>query len=129
MRELVVAAALIVAMFEANVQLVKRFIQEIDLAARSNDPRKEVRTVAERYLSADYIQHSRALAPGREGYIQLLTKASPPPAPKNLYFFGEGEFVIWVTQTIPPDQPGGPKLDFNLVRVVDGKLQEHWDSH
>jgi predicted SnoaL-like aldol condensation-catalyzing enzyme len=141
MKKLVAAAALIMALLgssaacpadaqgAANVRLVKRFIKEIDQAARSNDPHKEVRAVAERYMSADYIQHSRVIAPGREGYIQLLTQASPPPAPKNLAFFGEGEFVFWITQTNPPGESGRPKLNFNVVRVVDGKLQEHWDSH
>jgi hypothetical protein len=39
-------------------------MREIDQAARSNDPRKEVRAVAERYMSADYLQHSRVVAPG-----------------------------------------------------------------
>lgn len=56
----------------------------------------------------------------------------PPPGgppggvmspPKDLYFVGDGEIVVWVSEGLEAG-----KLDFNMVRVVNGKMKEHWDS-
>lgn len=115
----------------ANVQLLKSFLAEIRPVAASGDP-KQLRALVERYMSADYVQHGVGLPPGREGYIQMMSmafKAPPPPGgvPKDLYFFGDGEQVVWVSEM--PGEPGkAPKLLFNMMRVVDGKFKEHWDS-
>jgi hypothetical protein len=27
------------------------------------------------------------------------------------------------------DRPGKTRFDFNMVRIVNGKLTEHWNSH
>lgn len=43
--------------------------------------------------------------------------------PKDLYFVGDGELVVWVSEGMEPG-----KLDFNMVRIVNGKMKEHWDS-
>lgn len=121
----------------ANVQLIKDFLRDIRVAMMSRDSAK-ARAVAERYMDEDYIQHSKNYAPGREGFIKSMS-AMPPgpppgasasgppggamPTPKDLYFIGDGEFVVWVSEGMAPG-----KLDFNMVRVVKGKMKEHWDS-
>lgn len=115
----------------ANVQLLKSFLADIRPAAASGDPKK-LRAVVERYMSADYVQHAAGLPPGREGYIQMMSmafKAGPPPggAPKDVHFFGDGEYVVWVSE-MPSETGKAPKLLFNMMRVADGKLKEHWDS-
>lgn len=125
----------------AGVQIVKSFLTDVRAAMRTRDPAK-VRAVAERYMVDDYIQHSSEFAPGREGFISTMTDAlnKPPPAampapgeaaakgtpamPKDLHFFGDGEFVVWVSEN---REPG--KLVFNMVRIVDGKMKEHWSSN
>lgn len=125
----------------AGVQIVKGFLTDIRAAMGTRDPAK-VRAVAERYMDKDYIQHSNEFAPGREGFISTMTDvlnkpppaATPPPGgaatkgapamPKDLHFFGDGEFVVWVSES---REPG--KLVFNMVRIVDGKMKEHWGSN
>lgn len=132
----------------AGVQLIKSFLKDIRGAMASKDPAR-VRAVAERYMDEDYVQHSRGLAPGREGFIKGMSAAvtggpppgapsgpppsgaapagpppGAPPTPKDLYFLGDGEYVIWVSEGMESG-----KLLFNMVRVVDGKMKEHWDSN
>lgn len=110
----------------ANVQLIKRFLHDLREAMAARDP-AEVRAVAERYMAEDYVQHAKGMPPGRDGFIEELSHLPPGgarPAPKDLYFVGDGEFVIWVSEGIEPG-----KLLFNMVRVVDGKMKEHWDSN
>lgn len=125
----------------ANVQVVKSFLKDIREAMASRDPAK-VRAVAEHYMDKDYIQHSSGYAPGREGFIKGMSSvvtggggpppgappaggasSGPPPTPKDLYFLGDGEIVVWVSEGMEPG-----KLMFNMVRVVDGKMKEHWDG-
>lgn len=124
----------------ANVQLIKDFLRDIRAASASQDP-GNVRAVAERYMDADYIQHAKGIAPGRDGFIKGMSalQSGPPPGappggppggppgamptPKDLYFVGDGELVVWVSEGM---QPG--TLIFNMVRVANGKMKEHWDS-
>jgi predicted SnoaL-like aldol condensation-catalyzing enzyme len=127
----------------ASVQVIKHFLKDIREAAGTRDPDK-VRAVAERYMAEDYIQHSSDFPPGREGFIKGMSdmlKSGPPPGspppgapagspppgampmPKDLDFFGDGEYVVWVSESMEPG-----KLLFNMVRVVNGKMKEHWDS-
>lgn len=126
---------------EAGVQIIKSFLTDVRAAMGTRDPAK-VRAVAERYMAEDYIQHSSQFASGREGFISTMTDAlnNPPPAamsapgeaspkgapamPKDLHFFGDGEFVVWVSES---REPG--KLVFNMVRLVGGKMKEHWGSN
>lgn len=138
----------------AAVQVIKSFLKDIREAMASRDPAR-VRAVAERYMDEDYVQHARGLASGREGFIKgmstMVTSGpppgappgapsgappgapsgapsgappGPPPTPKDLYFLGDGELVVWVSEG---REPG--KLVFNMVRVVNGKMKEHWDSN
>lgn len=92
---------------EANVALVKRFLADLRGAMMMGDPAK-IRAVAERYMAADYIQHSSAFPPGREGYIAVMTKftsgppqvaGGPPPGPPQ----GAGG-----PPPGPPQGAGGP---------------------
>lgn len=145
----------------ANVRIVKNFLSDIRKAIASGEP-GNIRSVAERYMSEGYVQHSPVFAvgtfpSGREGYIAVMSSmglgkppgaapsasasdkspsgstAQPAPAgpPKNVYFLGDGELVVWVSE-LPNADPGkasSPTFDFNMVRVVDGKLTEHWSAH
>ena len=125
---------------EANKQLVKDFLRDIRQAAATDDPAR-IRAVVEHYMTADYIQHDQDVAPGREGYLQSwlrrLKKAPRMrmPTPNDLYFVADGDLVVWMSQrpdsprkTAVADPPRNRRFDFNMVRIVDGKLAEHWDS-
>ena len=80
---------------------------------------------AERFWSANYIQHSAHIPPGREGLFELI---KPMPATlryENQLAAATGDFVIlhgrfggfgpvaWVVA--------------DIVRMEDGLLAEHWD--
>lgn len=101
------------------MQLFKSFLAEVCPAAASGDPAK-LRAVVEHYMSADYTQHDAAFPSGREGYIQLMSaafKAPPPPGgmPKDVHFFGDGDYVIWVTE-MPSEAGKGPSVTARPAR-------------
>lgn len=119
---------------EANVALVKNFLTDIRGAMMSRDPAR-IRAVAERYMASDYVQHSTAFAPGREGYISRLAKeiGSPPPEanrpagmPRDLVFVGNRDYVSWMSELTMAD--GKKHYAFNMFRIANGKFQEHWDA-
>lgn len=129
---------------DANVKLVQSFLADVRVAAFQHKDAKEIREVVERYMRPDYIQHSEDVAPGREGYIEGMAKmatrppasaapASQPPAaqpqqmPKmeDLYWIADGDKVVWVSSVQRPDQPK-PEFMFNMMRIQDHKIAEHW---
>lgn len=129
---------------EANKQLVQDFLRDVRQAGMAErDPRK-LREVVEHYLAENYIQHSTGFAPGREGYLQGWLKqlsvmpkegGSPPwPKPKDFQFLADGDYVVWVSEIPAVAVPGSgpadkaPKYDFNMIRIENGKLAEHWGS-
>lgn len=119
---------------DTNVKLVQAFLVDVRAATfRDHDPR-EIRTVSERYLSSDYIQHSEGMKPGRDGYIdsmvQLAEGKGPPaggamPQPEDLYWIADGDKVVWVSRIQLPGKDQ-PEFMFNMMRVQNGKLVEHW---
>jgi len=137
---------------EANKQLVQNFLRDVRQASMVDKDPKKLRQVVEHYMTENYIQHSTVFAPGREGYLQGMLKmfsnvppqnsgasASPPMPPmpkmKDLYFLADGDLVTWVSQvTSAEPAPASTskeetKYDFNMVRIENGKLAEHWSSH
>lgn len=146
------------ALGQGNIKLVKQFLEDVRAAVMSPDRALGVRQVAERYMSTNYVQHAAGFPPGREGYITVMSRgfggpppgapAGPPPGapppgdqpggptggppggmglPKDLYFFADGDFVIWVSE-MPGASAAPAKLHFNMLRVVNGRFEEHWDS-
>ena len=126
---------------KANIAEVKQFLADVTAAAAAPDPTKAMRVVAECYLSADYIQHSSAYPPGREGFIEDTVRALTHPAkmpagaeqrpqPKDMYYFADGDYVIWASE-IPaaPAPTRKTRLFFNMFKIVNGKIREHWDSY
>jgi predicted SnoaL-like aldol condensation-catalyzing enzyme len=125
---------------KANMKLVADFHDAIEQDYQHGS--KGVRRIAEQYLSPNYIQHmeaGQAYGPGREGYIRMFEQTpAVPPAPggrgapppmKVLALMAEGDLVTRINS-----RPGGtadqkPIYIFNLYRVQDGKLAEHWDGY
>jgi predicted SnoaL-like aldol condensation-catalyzing enzyme len=153
----VVAAMLVQSVYAAdaqgaaNVELVKTYVRAVRVATFGNNPDQDLRPVAERYVSEDYVEHTYPMdRPGREGYIQMMLKRAAarrnPPASSNIAapaagvrsldavlslkerYMSDGEYVIWATELPVADPKGAPTMSFNMVHIVDGKVTEHWAS-
>ncbi len=91
------------------------------------------------YLAPDYIQHNPNVASGREAFVAYFSKFWHGPlkgADLKLTKFdavlADGDLVQLV-QMRPKPEPGDatktyPSFWFDLFRVKDGKLVEHWDG-
>jgi predicted SnoaL-like aldol condensation-catalyzing enzyme len=128
---------------EANVKLVADFYAALDNVDAHGGMKQNIRSIAEKYMQADYIQHMEAgkkFGPGREGFILLLEQApampappagmAPPPA-QVLSLIANGDIVIRVSSRTMPAAPGSevsPSYIFNMFRIQNGKLAEHWDA-
>jgi predicted SnoaL-like aldol condensation-catalyzing enzyme len=81
---------------------------------------------AARYWSPNYVQHSAHIEPGREGLFNLI-KASPASLKYEPgVILAEGDFVIVHGRFSGTGLPRN-WIAADVVRVVDGKLAEHWD--
>lgn len=79
----------------------------------------------EKYWSADYIQHSAHIPPGRQG-LQSLVAALPPEARyESSIMMAEGDFVMVHGRYY--GIPGPNWIVVDIIRMENGKLAEHWD--
>ncbi len=111
----------------ASKQLVAAFMHDVFVERNV--------AAAERYLSADYIQHNPKVAPGLAGFQQTLGAwfAKLPADFKDevLHVVAEGDLVVVHAQVSLTDPKTGQLRSvtgFDLFRVADGKIVEHWDS-
>jgi len=83
-------------------------------------------TVAERYWSPDYIQHSAHIAPGREGLFNLIKSVPPTLKYEPGMIVAEGDLVIvhgrFSNLGLPVNW-----IAADIVRIQNGILVEHWD--
>ena len=81
---------------------------------------------AEPFWSANYIQHSAHIEPGREGLFNLIKAAPASLKYEPGLIMAEGEFVIVHGRF---SGTGLPKnwIAADIVRIADGVLAEHWD--
>lgn len=117
---------------DANVKLVQAFLGDVRAATFQHHDPKEIRTVTERYLSSDYMQHSQGMKPGREGYIDSMVQMAQGTGPtaggmpkiEDLYWIADGDKVVWVSRMELPGKE--PEFMFNMMRVQESKIVEHW---
>lgn len=81
---------------------------------------------AQRYWSADYIQHSAHIPPGRDGLFNLVKSTPSTLRYESGTVVAEGDYVI------VHGRYSGLGLPLNwivadIVRMKDGILVEHWD--
>lgn len=118
---------------ENNVKLVKSFLADVRVATFEHHDPAEIRAVSDRYLVGDYIQHTKGMKPGRDGYVDSMIqiaqgagpKLPPMPVPEDLYWVADGDKVVWVSLVKLPGQDS-PEFIFNMMRIQDGKIAEHW---
>ncbi|RCX16403.1 putative SnoaL-like aldol condensation-catalyzing enzyme [Fontibacillus phaseoli] len=106
---------------DANKEIVKSYVENILLGKNPG--------LIEAYFDGDnYIQHSPHMADGLSGLhtaLQALKK-------KNIEFeythvhqvIGQGDFVLTVSEGL---FDGQPTAFFDMFRVENGKIAEHWD--
>lgn len=129
----------------ANKQLVIGYFAAIDrldtLDAR--DFKEQASKALAKYVRPDYIQHNESFArfgQGSAGLIQMFesrrhagaTSSGSGPAPQNtsrvLAVMADGEMVIRVNSLDQGDSSKSPLVIFNLFRIQDGLIAEHWDG-
>jgi predicted SnoaL-like aldol condensation-catalyzing enzyme len=81
---------------------------------------------AQRFWSADYIQRSVHIPPGREGLFNLV-KASPPDRRyENALTVADGDYVM-LQGRLSSTELRTNRITVDLVRPQDGPIVEHWD--
>jgi predicted SnoaL-like aldol condensation-catalyzing enzyme len=95
--------------------------------------------LAEKYLAEDYIQHDPNAPQGRAAFVADLSKIGPPVnpipaalAPAPVAQGAKGDFV-WLVFEHEAKDPRDPSTTYrfdsvDLLRIQNGKIQEHWDS-
>lgn len=94
---------------------------------------------AKNYLSEDYVQHNPLVATGLDGFMNYFRAKWTAPKPVNAELgnppariVSEGDLVtvMWkIKKTEPKDKSKSyDAFWFDMFRVKDGKLVEHWDN-
>ena len=81
---------------------------------------------AERFWSAEYIQHSAHIEPGRDGLFNLVKSLPATLRYENGLAVAEGDYVLLHGLFSGFGAPANWVV-VDIVRVEDGKLKEHWD--
>jgi predicted SnoaL-like aldol condensation-catalyzing enzyme len=88
-------------------------------------------THIERFIAADYIQHSTAASGGREGLRAFLDdrKIGFPEIDIRIKAkYADGDVTVFHIHTIRhPGDPGMNIVDIFRHRKDDGAVQEHWE--
>lgn len=106
---------------EENRELVKNFLYDV---MQGNNPDK----TADYFDGDTYIQHNTAIADGVSGLNAALT-ALAEQGIQMIYdethlILAQGNFVLAVSEGT---YGGAPTSYYDLWRVEDGKIAEHWD--
>ncbi len=96
--------------------------------------------LADKYLTAHYIQHNPNAASGREGVVKFFTevrRVKPTPIPERMKtkvvsVVAEGDLVVVAYVQEVKDIKDSLKRYtttwFDMWRFRDGKADEHWDA-
>ena len=124
----------------ANKKVVLDFYAALNEADASHSIKERIPAIAEKFLSPQYTQHTLLLpGPGsdRDKLVRMFQSrpampAGAPPMPRQRTdaVMAEGDRVMLLTSRDMPDPATGsvkPVYVFNMFRLKDGKLVEHWD--
>ena len=94
--------------------------------------------LAEKYQAEDYIQHNPNIPTGRAAFVKVFSGIPPVnPIPEHLLQppvvkGARGDFVWLVFEDVAMDPRDSSRTyrfnSFDVLRIQDGKIQEHWDS-
>lgn len=79
----------------------------------------------ERYFSADFIEHSPLVADGLSGLRELM-QTHPEMRHEAVRVLADGDLVAIHGRFTGLDET--PLVGFDIYRVADGKIVEHWDG-
>ena len=115
---------------QANKRLVYDFWREV-FEARHMD-------LADKYLSDAYIQHNPNVPSGRAAFVDFFSKiGKPKPIEARITaplvsIVAERDMVVlgFVREYGDPKEAGKKYTTtwFDMFRIVNGKIDEHWDS-
>jgi predicted SnoaL-like aldol condensation-catalyzing enzyme len=115
---------------QQNLDLVLKWWREVIEAHHTE--------LVEKYLAEDFIQHNPNIPNGRAALVKALSRVSESePMPEKLSHppvveGAKGDFVWLIFENEAPDPHDLSKTyyycDFDLLRLQNGKIQEHWDS-
>jgi predicted SnoaL-like aldol condensation-catalyzing enzyme len=90
--------------------------------------RKKDATAVDRYFSESFIQHDPNIADGLAGMKSFATEVtSSPTADITIYrTLVDGDFVLLHSRYEGSGRYGGSAIAFELFRLKDGKIVEHW---
>jgi predicted SnoaL-like aldol condensation-catalyzing enzyme len=90
---------------------------------------------APRFLRTDYIQHNPQVPTGLKGFMDTFRERFPQKLPpdykrESLNVIGDNDMVVvYVRQTwTGRDGQQHQALGFDMFRVQDGMIAEHWDA-
>jgi predicted SnoaL-like aldol condensation-catalyzing enzyme len=116
---------------QANLELVSEWWRTVLVAGHAE--------LADQYMAEDYIQHNPNIDTGRAGLLAagFMVGREPQEIPTELdpapvEIFAKGPYVVyvWEREGIDPNDDTQTYLYnfFDVVRVENGLVQEHWDS-
>ena len=115
------------ALTERNKAIVRDFYTTV-LIERNVD-------AAPRFLQTDYIQHNPQVPTGLKGFMDTFRKRFAQKLPSDykrelLNVVGDNDMVVvYVRQTwTGQDGQHHQALGFDMFRVKDGMIAEHWDA-
>ena len=117
------------ARLAANKRLVYDFWREVFEAGHME--------LAEKYMTASYIQHNPSVPSGREAFVDFFSRSGKPrpiePKIKAplVAIVAEGDYVMlsFVRELPEPVDPAKVYTTtwFDMFRIENGKIAEHWD--
>jgi len=81
---------------------------------------------AERFWSAEYIQHSAHIPPGRDGLFNLIRSLPPTLRHELELTLADGDMVVVRGRFSGHGLPA-PWIAVDTIRMEGGLLREHWD--
>ena len=103
---------------EANKLLMKNFLEDVMLG-------KAPEKITDYINTEHYHQHNPLIPDGFDGFLAALKHYSPAELNLKVHkILGEGNFVLLMSEGV---MAGQPTAFYDLFRIKDGKLVEHWD--
>jgi len=91
-----------------------------------------------RYQAEGYVQHNPNISTGRAAFLKAFSEGNVPTNPipdkleANIPLAGARGDFVWIMREYKRDDPKDPSKSgygdgFDLLRVENGQIQEHWD--